>query len=533
MLHKQSGYPVGWRWMAILALAMLALPQVGRAQVTLAEDAPTTEATWKDWIAYYIVTARSVPPSYGEHVMGAGVSEVDIDGVRYGVYCLDMYASIDYEDTLLIDGLYKPLPAEGIDWCAVQYLIYTFGDTTDPVQAAAVQCAIWYFTTAHYGPYVSPSQPYQFMTDPGPPAETNRYDGWIHSSWHAGIADRAEVRRKALEMKDNVPRDEFGVCTFQVPTEIGLVASDDHVYFKMGETPSTLLMALVLDQNSSPVANVQVSFIADFGDLSTTTVLTNALGEATVELTNTEGLETQSNVCAWVEGNYVVYLNGTGYNPIRQDMGMFPLLPDTVQDCVTIDWTKKTTCCEYGSKLKSLTMQYTAEGKSASSHSQDPSKVVINDYMTPPLPDKVRIIAVDKDSPFHYQAHKFFDGIVELGDEIKIEAITGGQTRFSADLRIFILDPTPHSCKILQSIKFHVSCSQPLMTGDQFGSMLVVECDGTTVKPPHPKPDCKKKCEDFYKKCRKYFDYKCDKDWKYKSCKKIYSSFKKCGSWWR
>lgn len=125
--------------------------------------------------------------------------------------------------------------------------------------------------------------------------------------------------------------------------------------------------------------------------------------------------------------------------------------------------------CTGKAKPQVLTMQYTGEDCSATSHSQDPSKVSCTG--NPALASPVRIVASDKANPSDKKAKVWFDGTVVLNGMFDLDAATAGETKLSADTYVSIFSSTG---TFLQSIKFHTSCSQPLNQGDQFGSLVAV-----------------------------------------------------------
>jgi hypothetical protein len=125
-------------------------------------------------------------------------------------------------------------------------------------------------------------------------------------------------------------------------------------------------------------------------------------------------------------------------------------------------------CGELG-KPKVLTMRYTGQGPEATSHAQDPKKVsVVGD---PKGELNVRILASSKSDPANKKAKVWFNGTVTLGDTFDIDAGNAGASRLAGDTYVFVykLDGT-----LLQSVRFHTSCSQPLRIGDQFGSLEIV-----------------------------------------------------------
>ena len=129
-------------------------------------------------------------------------------------------------------------------------------------------------------------------------------------------------------------------------------------------------------------------------------------------------------------------------------------------------------CIDHG-KPKLLTMKYTGDGDDATSHSQDPKKVKVEG--DPDDASPVFIIASSKDNPFDSKAKTWFSGFVDLNDPFGINAANAGASKLSGDTRVFVYDgdPNDQGTELLQFVKFHTSCSQPLFIGDQFGSLLL------------------------------------------------------------
>jgi protocatechuate 3,4-dioxygenase beta subunit len=136
--------------------------------------------------------------------------------------------------------------------------------------------------------------------------------------------------------------------------------------------------------------------------------------------------------------------------------------------------TPPQSCCDYG-RVAALLMEYTAGGCAASKHSQAADKVVCANYG--PLPDMVYIIANNSDTPT--ASPVWFSGWVSKGGTFLIDATRGGATTLGTDTRIHIYtgDPSAGGVRV-EFVKFHTSCSQPLFSGNQFGSSLVQACFG-------------------------------------------------------
>lgn len=123
--------------------------------------------------------------------------------------------------------------------------------------------------------------------------------------------------------------------------------------------------------------------------------------------------------------------------------------------------------CDVG-KPRSLGMIYTGEDCSASNHDQDPDKATCEG--DPFFAQGVRIIAADKEDPNDSKAKIWFDGWVELDGAFDIDAQTQDEAHLKSNTYVFLWDSGD---QLLQEVKFHTSCSQPLSVGNQFGSLLV------------------------------------------------------------
>lgn len=129
--------------------------------------------------------------------------------------------------------------------------------------------------------------------------------------------------------------------------------------------------------------------------------------------------------------------------------------------------------CADGVKPQILTMLYTGEGCDASSHSQEAKKVSCSG--DPGLASPVWIIACDKKNIEDLGNEKtkiWFVGTVNLNETFFIDATTEGESRLKAETVVYIFDNSIDN-NLLQSVRFHTSCSQPLNVGDQFGSLVL------------------------------------------------------------
>ena len=149
-----------------------------------------------------------------------------------------------------------------------------------------------------------------------------------------------------------------------------------------------------------------------------------------------------------------------------------PLANGTVVE-LNLDCAATGSCCDNGKPVQ-LTMRYLAEDCAATSHSQDPGKVECTDFGA--LPATVFILATDKEDPFSSKAKEWFSGDVSDGQLYSIDAGNAGETKLSTNTFIHIFDVEGGT--LLQKVKFHTSCSQPLLIGDQFGASVIVNCVG-------------------------------------------------------
>ena len=138
--------------------------------------------------------------------------------------------------------------------------------------------------------------------------------------------------------------------------------------------------------------------------------------------------------------------------------------------------------CEEHGKPTILTMIYTGDGPDGSDHHQGSGYVeVIGD---PNDASPVRILVTEKNN----QGGKvYFDDLVSLGGTYTIDATTVGDTRLKSNMYVTVYDLQD---TIIQTIKFHASCSTPIHIGDQYGSALLIGFvgEGGTGVTPTPTP---------------------------------------------
>jgi len=136
---------------------------------------------------------------------------------------------------------------------------------------------------------------------------------------------------------------------------------------------------------------------------------------------------------------------------------------DEEVDCTTEIPRTPPPHCE--GKVRVLQMRYTGGGCEQSNHTQSANKVScsLNAGITSP----VRIVAsdgcltwLDTGSP----------ASVELGDIIDIKASDAARSYLNASTTLRIYNEED---ELIEQVRFHTSCSQPLNLGDQFGSLQV------------------------------------------------------------
>jgi len=122
------------------------------------------------------------------------------------------------------------------------------------------------------------------------------------------------------------------------------------------------------------------------------------------------------------------------------------------------------------SKAKVLTMLYTGDGPEATSHSQDAGKVSVEGDPNGASP--VYITVANKENLSDSKTKIYLqDFEISLSETFDIDATVVGKTRLEATTYVFVKDEDGN---LLQLVMFHTSCSQPLILGDQFGSIQLV-----------------------------------------------------------
>ena len=158
--------------------------------------------------------------------------------------------------------------------------------------------------------------------------------------------------------------------------------------------------------------------------------------------------------------------------PTSQDVTVEPGETNLDQDFCLIEPPVEEDCCEDGKRPDALTFSYVAEDCSHSDNSQDPSKTDCDDFGT--LTTDVYIKVTDKDQLGHHKEKVFFEGPVSAGGSFTMSAGNAGANKIPGDTRIWVLDAS--GTTVLQRVKLHTSCSQPLISGEQYGSLVLETC---------------------------------------------------------
>ena len=238
----------------------------------------------------------------------AGVIQVSANGNSYNGYCIDLYTPISINDHLWING---PLPGTTgtlptqVDWSAVTYIINHYSASSND-EAAAIQCAIWYFSTAEYGAYPGTNTTY-----PG------RYQYMTYSQ-DAMIGSNSTVRNLALNIISQTKDMLY-------PNSIVLSPGITNVPTNQAET----VTATVHDQNGNPLSGITVNFSTTAGTLSSSSATTNSNGQATVTLTPPTGSNNCITVTGSVSGNYGNLLYDNPATPLQNLVAM-NILPNIV-----------------------------------------------------------------------------------------------------------------------------------------------------------------------------------------------------------
>ena len=116
---------------------------------------------------------------------------------------------------------------------------------------------------------------------------------------------------------------------------------------------------------------------------------------------------------------------------------------------------------------RALTDRSNGHSHELSNHEQHADRVEgerDHEHATPEL-----IVASDRAKFNHNRTNVWFEGVVELDGTFEIDA-QNDEHRLGGNTYIHIFDLDGN---LLQELKFHTSCSEPLNSGDQFGSIVL------------------------------------------------------------
>lgn len=149
-------------------------------------------------------------------------------------------------------------------------------------------------------------------------------------------------------------------------------------------------------------------------------------------------------------------------------------------------------CCVDGFKPQKVTLQYTGEDCSATSSTQASDKYSCSG--NPAFDAAVYIIANNDASPT--SGDIWFSGLVQLDSQFTIDATSGNATRLSSNTVLHIYNQQGGT--LIQTINFHTSCSQPLLIGDQWGSLKLIgmlsETSQSCGNPDNPPSEERESC---------------------------------------
>ena len=143
--------------------------------------------------------------------------------------------------------------------------------------------------------------------------------------------------------------------------------------------------------------------------------------------------------------------------------------------------------CTTHNNPQKLTFIYTGDGPDGTNTSQSPDKYSVTGD---PLNDPLVFIRATNSSDPNNTGTVYFSGSVPLGGTFLVNSTLGGQTQLPTNTYIYIFDTLGGT--LLQSVKVHTSCSTPIILGDQWGAVQLIEYLGngeaTPVEMPDPAP---------------------------------------------
>jgi hypothetical protein len=127
--------------------------------------------------------------------------------------------------------------------------------------------------------------------------------------------------------------------------------------------------------------------------------------------------------------------------------------------------------CDTSGKPNALTLQYNGQSCALASNAQMAIAGKTSCNGDPAGAPTVRIIATDSSSPPTASSARFFDGLVNLGQQFDARAANAGDDRFGSNTYLYIYN----GATLVQTIQIHTSCSAPLRRGDTFGALRLID----------------------------------------------------------
>jgi hypothetical protein len=124
-------------------------------------------------------------------------------------------------------------------------------------------------------------------------------------------------------------------------------------------------------------------------------------------------------------------------------------------------------CCDVGEKVKTMVLKYTGQDCSASNNNQGPIGNKWNCSGNPNGDQQVYIVVNDQNGT-NYGGTIYFAGTVNINAQFTAIAAT----EFKANSYVHILNQQGGSQ--IQLLQIHTSCSVPIVSGDQFGSIILI-----------------------------------------------------------
>jgi len=134
-------------------------------------------------------------------------------------------------------------------------------------------------------------------------------------------------------------------------------------------------------------------------------------------------------------------------------------------------------CGTSGGHPTLMTLRYTGTGCSGSHNSMAAGKVVCTDIGSGPNnTDPIYITATDSATPG--AGHVFFSGFVPLNGSFTVSATAGGLSQLTTNTYFYF--STTATGPALENLSVHTSCSQPLIPGEQYGTIQLLSLTTTT-----------------------------------------------------